>query len=66
MMGQVLAISGRVLPVTNADVQLEAVFENGARVVGESHIFNAKKQQELPHPPRFACAGAPEGAARCA
>ena len=46
MMGQVLAISGRVLPVTNADVQLAAVFENGARVVGESHIFNAKKQQD--------------------
>ena len=46
VMGQVLAISGRVLPVTNADVQLEAVFENGARVVGESHIFNAKKQQD--------------------
>ena len=46
MMGQVLAISGRVLPVTNADVQLEDVFENGARVVGESHIFNAKKQQD--------------------
>lgn len=37
MMGQVLAISGRVLPVTNADVQLEAVFENGTRVVGASH-----------------------------
>ena len=30
----------------DADVQLEAVFENGARVVGESHIFNAKKQQD--------------------
>lgn len=45
MMGQVLAISGRVLPVTNADVQLEAVFENGARVVGESHIFNAKSSR---------------------
>ena len=46
MMGQVLAISGRVLPVTNADVQLEAIFENGARVVGESSIFSAKKQQD--------------------
>ena len=46
MMGQVLAISGRVLPVTNADVQLEAVFENGARVVGESRIFSAKKRQD--------------------
>lgn len=45
-MGQVLAISGRVLPVTTADVQLEAVFENGARVVGESHIFDAKKRQD--------------------
>ena len=46
MMGQVLAISGRVLPVTNTDVQLEAVFENGARVVGESSIFSAKKRQD--------------------
>ncbi len=46
MMGQVLAISGRVLPVTNRDVQLEAFFENGARVVGESNIFSAKKQQD--------------------
>lgn len=45
-MGQVLAISGRVLPVTNADVQLEAVFENGARIVGESRIFDAKKRQD--------------------
>lgn len=45
-MGQVLAISGRVLPVTTADVQLEAVFENGTRVVGESRIFAAKKQQD--------------------
>lgn len=45
-MGQVLAISGRVLPVTNTDVQLEAIFENGARVVGESSIFSAKKRQD--------------------
>lgn len=45
MMGQVLAISGRVLPVTNADVQLEAIFENGARVVGESSIFSAKNSR---------------------
>ena len=29
-MSQVLAITGRVLPVTTADVQLEAEFENGA------------------------------------
>ena len=48
MMGQVLAISGRVLPVTNADVQLEAVFENGARVVGESNIFDVSLLPERP------------------
>ncbi len=45
-MSQVLAISGRVLPVTNADVQLEAVFENGATVVGESSICDFKKSQD--------------------
>ena len=33
-MSQVLAISGRVLPVTSADVKLEATFENGTAVVG--------------------------------
>lgn len=42
----VLAITGRVLPVTGADVQLEAVFENGTRVVGESKIFSFKKEQD--------------------
>ncbi len=45
-MSQVLAITGRVLPVTGADVQLEAVFENGSRVVGESSIFSFKKMQD--------------------
>ena len=39
-------ISGRVLPVTTADVQLEAEFENGATVVGESKIFYCKKQED--------------------
>ena len=43
-MSQVLAITGRILPVTSADVQLEAVFENGARVVGESKISSFKKE----------------------
>ena len=43
---QVLAITGRILPVTSADVQLEAVFENGARVVGESKISSFKKEQD--------------------
>ena len=41
-LSQVLAITGRVLPVTNENIQLEAEFENGARVVGESRIFQCK------------------------
>lgn len=45
-MSQVLAITGKILPVTSADVQLEAVFENGTRVVGESQISSFKKEQE--------------------
>ncbi len=45
-MSEVLAITGRVLPVTNEDVNLEAEFENGARVVGESKIFQCKKEQD--------------------
>ena len=45
-MSQVLAITGRVLPVTTADVQLEAFFENGASVVGESKIFYCKKRED--------------------
>ena len=44
-MSQVLAITGQILPVTNANVQLEATFENGASVCGESKIFAFKKQQ---------------------
>ena len=45
-MSQVLAITGRVLPVTTADVRLEAFFENGACVVGESKIFYCKKKED--------------------
>lgn len=45
-MSHVLAITGRVIPVTSADVQLEAVFENGTRVVGESRIYQFKKEQD--------------------
>ena len=45
-MSQVLAITGRVLPVTNANVTLEAAFENGTHVVGESKIFRFKKEQD--------------------
>lgn len=45
-MSEVLAITGRVLPVTTADVQLEAEFENGASVIGESKIFFCKKKED--------------------
>ena len=45
-LSQVLAITGRVLPVTNENVQLEATFENGTTVVGESSIFRCKKEQD--------------------
>lgn len=42
-MGEVLAITGRVLPVTDENVHLEAEFDNGERCLGESKIFYAKK-----------------------
>lgn len=45
-MGDVLAITGRVLPVTTSNVHLCAEFENGTEVVGESRIFMFKKQQK--------------------
>ena len=34
-MSHVLAISGRILPVTSADVKLEATFENGTAILGD-------------------------------
>lgn len=45
-MSEVLAITGRILPVTNANIQLEATFENGTSVCGESKIFAFKKEQD--------------------
>ena len=44
-MSDVLAITGRILPVTNADIALEATFENGTSIRGESRIFAFKKAQ---------------------
>lgn len=44
-LSHVMAITGQVIPVTSADVQLKAVFENCASVVGESKINHFKKQQ---------------------
>ena len=45
-MSQVLAITGRVLPVTSDNIQLLAEFENGTQVVGESKICDFKKAQD--------------------
>lgn len=45
-MSEVMAITGRILPVTNSNVQLEATFENGTSVCGESKIFAFKKAQD--------------------
>ena len=44
-LSQVLAITGRVLPVTNANIRLEAEFENGRRISGESSIYLMKRQE---------------------
>ncbi|MGI5970853.1 MAG: gluconeogenesis factor YvcK family protein [Oscillospiraceae bacterium] len=43
-LSQVLAITGRVLPVTTQSVYLQAEFENGDTVLGESKIAEYKKE----------------------
>ncbi len=43
-MGQVLAITGRVLPVTEENIHLQAQFEDGSTIFGESAIFYHKKE----------------------
>ena len=44
-LSQVLAITGQVLPVTNANLRLEAEFENGHTIQGESSICQMKRQE---------------------
>lgn len=44
-MSQVLAITGKILPVTNENVLLEAELENGVRILGESIIPDRKKEE---------------------
>lgn len=43
-MGQVLAITGRVLPVTEENIHLQAQFDDGSTIFGESAIFYHKKE----------------------
>lgn len=45
-MNEVLAVTGRVLPVSTADVNLKAEFEDGSEIVGESRIFHHKKEHD--------------------
>lgn len=44
-MGDVLAITGRVLPVTTADVNIVAEFKDGTVIVGESTAFEDAKHK---------------------
>jgi len=45
-LSEVLAITGRVLPVTTEDVRLAAQFDDGTEVFGESKIAEHKKQMQ--------------------
>lgn len=45
-MSEVLAITGRVLPVTTEDVRLMASFDDGSEVAGESKIMAHKKSAD--------------------
>ena len=45
-LSEVLAITGRVLPVTTEDVRLMAHFDDGTEVVGESKITQHKKNTD--------------------
>ncbi len=62
-MGDVLAITGRVLPVTNQDVRLEDEFHDGSRILGESKILLREKDQQFPYPQGAPRAGTSGGAA---
>ena len=44
---KVLAITGKVLPVTLEDVDLVATFENGVEVQGETQIVNYSKNERI-------------------
>lgn len=44
--GEVLAIKGRVLPVTTQDIHMYATFTDGAEIMGESRIPTAKKAHD--------------------
>ena len=45
-MSKILAITGRVLPVTEEDIVLRATFDDGSMVVGETSITATKKDTQ--------------------
>ena len=45
---EVLAVKGKVLPVTKQDVQLCAIFKDGEVVCGETQIVEKSKQKQTP------------------
>ena len=45
-MGEVLSITGKIIPVSIDDVHLRATFEDGSTVVGESKIAAAKRERK--------------------
>ena len=63
-MGEVLAITGRVLPVTNQSVHLEAEVCQRQPRVGREQDFLCQKAQRLPDPPGAPGAGASQAPAR--
>lgn len=47
-MSEVLAVKGKVLPVTKQDVQLCAVFKDGEKICGETQIVEKSKEKRIP------------------
>ena len=43
-MNEFLAVTGKVLPVTTANAQIYAVFDDGTKILGETAITEHKKK----------------------
>jgi uncharacterized cofD-like protein len=63
---EVLAIKGRIYPATAANVALEAVLENGRRVLGETRISRSRRRIETVHLIPRRCRPLPEALAAIA
>ena len=58
-MNEILAVTGKVMPVTKEDVALRAIFEDGTSILGETSITAAKKERGLAISRVELCPGAP-------